>query len=87
MRWLRTGQVAARLGWASRDAVRDMCEASNSSHFRNARVDAGGQWRVPESDVAAYERFRDELTARRRSAEPHKKNDEFGDDDDFDETI
>ena len=68
MKWLRTGQVAARLGWSS-ETVRELCEQEDGKHFRNAKVDEGGQWRIPESDVEAYERFRDALTAAKRGSE------------------
>ena len=72
MKWYRTGEVAARLGWESTDKVRDLCREPNGRHFRNARLDERGQWRIPECDLEAYERFRDELTARIRRPETPK---------------
>jgi hypothetical protein len=65
MKWLRTGDVAKLFGWSRKKVVR-MCEDPNGRHFRNAKLDDGRQWRIPEIDVETYRAFRTRLTERAR---------------------
>lgn len=65
VRWLRTGDVAKLFGWSRKKVVR-MCEDPKGRRFRNARLDDGRQWRIPQVDVDAYKQFRAALTDRAR---------------------